>query len=173
MPGGSIDLTLGQKTANYKEPSNEVRETYLQKISKFEFNYEKQRTAEWENVEKDLVAAATPIATRSVMARIRKENSFVIGDGKNFVTINLDPLGKKTNVLAGVTPIFDNVTTITMPTELLRRLSTRAKGYKGFTPMHWNQADVGSHLTWKRIGDYDLSSHSLLNFLGYRKSTPI
>ena len=166
MPGGSIDLTLEQKSPNYTEPSTEVRDNYLKEISKFEFNYEKKRSTDWDNVEKDLVVAATPIATRSVLAKIQKENSFVIGDGINFVTINLDPAGKKTGVLAGAVPIFESVTTITMPTELLKLLSTRAKGYKGFTPMHWNQADVGSHFTWRRIGDYELASHSLLNFFG-------
>jgi len=166
MPGGSIDLTLEQKTPNYTEPSMEVKENYLQKISKFEFNYEKKRSTDWENVENDLVAAATPIATRSALAKIQKENSFVIGDGINFVTINLDPAGKKTSVLTGAAPIFKSVTTITMPTELLKLLSTRAKGYRGFTPMHWNQADVGSHFTWRRIGEYELASHSLLNFFG-------
>ncbi len=165
-PGGSIDLTSGLKSASYVEPSKEVKEMYLKKISKFEFNYEKKRLSVWENAERDLIAAAKPVASRSEMAKIQKANSFVIGDGTNFVTINLDPEAKRTNVLPGNAPIFENVTTITMPTELLRRLSTRAKGYKGFTPMHWNQADVGSHFTWKRHGEYDLASHSLLNFFG-------
>jgi UDP-MurNAc hydroxylase len=165
-PGGNIDLTQGLQSASYVEPSEDVRRTYIQNISKIEFNYEKERSAAWDSVESDLIVAATPVATRSIMAKIQKENSFVIGDGENFVTINLDPQGKRTGVVSGNAPIFESVTTITMPTELLRRLSTRAKGYKGFTPMHWNQADVGSHFVWQRRGEYDLSSHSLLNFFG-------
>ena len=166
MPGGSIDLTLGIQSESYIEPSDTIRNAYMGEISKIQFNYERIRSKEWESAENDLVAAASPVATRSVLAKIQKENSFVIGDGINFVTINLDPAGEKTNVLAGNAPLFESVTTITMPTELLKRLSTRATGYKGFTPMHWNQADVGSHFTWKRIGEYDLASHSLLNFFG-------
>ena len=117
-------------------------------------------------MQNDLISAATPVATRSRLANISIENSFIIGDGENFVTINLDPNDIQTNVMPGVAPIFENVTTITMPTELLKRLTTRVRGYKGFTPMHWNQADVGSHFTWKRHGSYDLASHSLLNFFG-------
>jgi UDP-MurNAc hydroxylase len=166
VPGGFIDLTHGLQSASYIEPSQEIKNSYLEKISKVEFNYEKGHIFAWDSVKTDLIVAASPIATRSAKAKIGKENSFVIGDGSNFVTINLDPKGIKTNVVLGNAPIFESVTTITMPTELLRRLSTRVKGYKGFTPMHWNQADVGSHFTWQRQGDYDLASHSLLNFFG-------
>ncbi len=165
-PGGCIDLTGGLQSTSYVEPSKEVKDMYLKQIAKFEFSYEKKRLSVWENIESDLIAAATPVALRSSLSKIQKANSFVIGDGTNFVTINLDPESTRTNVLFGKAPIFESVTTITMPTELLRRLSTRAKGYKGFTPMHWNQADVGSHFTWERSGDYDLASHSLLNFFG-------
>lgn len=166
MPGGTIDLTKETQSERYVEPSEEIRLEYLERISRVKFSYEKDHTQSWENVETNLLTAAMPVANRSSLAKIQIENSFVIGDGENFVTINLDPTGRKTFVSPGNSPIFQNVTTITMPTELLRRLSTRATGYKGFTPMHWNQADVGSHFTWKRTGNYDLPSHSLLNFFG-------
>ena len=166
MPGGTIDLTKETQSERYAEPAEEIRERYLERISKVKFNYEKVHANSWDTMETDLLVAAKPVANRSTLAKIGSENSFVIGDGENFVTINLDPTGEKTNVSAGNSPIFENVTTITMPSELLRRLSTRASGYKGFTPMHWNQADVGSHFTWKRTGNYDLPSHSLLNFFG-------
>jgi UDP-MurNAc hydroxylase len=166
IPGGNIDLTQEVQSESYVEPSKEIKEAYLEEISKFRFSYEKEHLSSWDSVESDLILAATPVATRSEMSKIQIANSFVIGDGINFVTINLDPEKKRTNVVPGNAPKFESVTTITMPTELLRRLSTRAKGYKGFTPMHWNQADVGSHFTWQRRGDYDLASHSLLNFFG-------
>ena len=90
----------------------------------------------------------------------------MIGDGKNFVTINLNPDFTKCSVDFGNQPKSDDVTEITMPEMLLKQLSTRRADFKGFTPMHWNQADVGSHFEWKRNGRYDLKSHSLLNFFG-------
>ena len=94
------------------------------------------------------------------------QNSFAIGDGENLVTINIDPNQRYTSVEAGNCPRFETVTEISMPTELLRRLSIRKRDYKGFTTLHWNQADVGLHFLWRRKGEFELASHSLLNFYG-------
>lgn len=166
IPGGTINLSQSWQSESYLEPEEKIKEQYIEKISKVLFTYEKQDSSTWVNAQNDLMSAAYPVATRSKLAKISLENSFIIGDGENFVTINLDPSNIQTNVMPGLAPLFENVTTITMPTELLKRLSTRVSGYKGFTPMHWNQADVGSHFTWKRHGRYDLASHALLNFFG-------
>lgn len=166
QPGGSIDLNENWKDEDYLEPSEETRNHYIEEIKKAIFPYERSRRLPWSGAAEQLVIAATPVANRSRLARIGIENSFVIGDGTNFVTIDIDPQHTRTKVTPGVNPAFDNVTTITMPTELLQSLSTRRTGYKGFTPMHWNQADVGSHFVWRRKGIYDLASHSLLNFFG-------
>ena len=166
IPGGAIDLSEGMQSASYVEPDEEIKKQYVEKISNVKFPYEKRDSKEWTNVQNDLLAAAMPVVSRSVFAKIAIENSFIIGDGENFVTINLDPENKRSNVMTGSAALFQNVTTITMPTELLKSLSSRARGYKGFTPMHWNQADVGSHFIWKRRGEYDFTSHSLLNFFG-------
>jgi len=166
IPGGSIDLLNGWQSENYVEPKEAIKKNYLEKISKAKFSYSTEDSKGWINIQNDLITAATPVATRSMLAKITIRNSFVIGDGENFVTINLDPENKLTNVLLGKSPAFENVTTITMPNKLLKQLSTRARGFKGFTPMHWNQADVGSHFTWNRRGEYDVASHALLNFFG-------
>ncbi len=165
-PGGSIDLLKNVQSEIYVEPEEIIRKNYLEKISKAKFSYSEEDSETWTNIQSDLITAATPVATRSALAKISIKNSFVIGDGENFVTINLDPGREYTNVVLGVAPRFENCTTIIMPTKLLKQLSTRVSGYKGFTPMHWNQADVGSHFTRKRSGVYDYASHALLNFYG-------
>jgi ribosomal protein L15E len=103
---------------------------------------------------------------KSYRSRITHENSFVIGDGMHFVTINLDPTHENSSVEVLSQPKFKNITQISMPTSLLRNLTKRKKNYRGFTPMHWNQADIGSHFLWKREGIFDLNSHMLLNFFG-------
>ncbi len=166
QPGGSIDLTESWQDNPYREPSEEVRNRYIEQIEKAIFPYERRSPDRWKEAGEQLINAATPVIKRSRLAGIAIENSFVIGDGTDFVTINLDPHGRNTNAKLGVNPAFKNVTTITMPTNLLRSLSTRKAGYQGFTPMHWNQADVGSHFIWRREGLYDFASHSLLNFFG-------
>ncbi len=166
MPGGEINLSTGFKSTDYQEPSGDVYQAYMVKISKISFAYEDVVAKSWSDISNDLINAAQSVVERSFRARIAIPNSFVIGDGTDWVTINLDPNHVDTSAEFGVKPRFENVTTITVPHELLRRLSTRKKDYKGFTPMHWNQADVGSHFIWDRVGEFDLASHSLLNFYG-------
>jgi UDP-MurNAc hydroxylase len=166
MPAGEFDLSSGLKGPDYRELPIEVSMSYIERISKTSFSYEKAAAKPWHNIPFDLINAAQTVVERSHRARIAFENSFVIGDGTHWVTINLDPNRVGTSVEFGSKPKFMNVTTITMPHELLRRLSTRKSDYKGFTPMHWNQADVGSHFIWHRTGEFDLVSHGLLNFYG-------
>jgi len=139
---------------------------YLAKISKTKFVYERTGEISWPNFEEDLLRSARQIVTRSKSAQILLKNSFVIGDGEKWVTINLDPDHLETSAAIGYQPQFENFTEIKMDCDLLRRLSTRKTNYKGFTTLHWNQADVGSHYVWKRTGEFDLASHSLLNFYG-------
>lgn len=165
-PGESIDLLKGVQGKSYVEPEGEIKQNYTEKISRAKFSYAREDSKAWINIHSDLITAAKPVLARSALAKIAIKNSFVIGDGKNFVTINLDPAKHQSSVELGSTPRFENVTTIIMPTKLLKQLSTRVHGFKGFTPMHWNQADVGSHFTWNRHGVYDAASHALLNFYG-------
>jgi UDP-MurNAc hydroxylase len=165
-PGGYIDLSEKSKSADYTEPDSATTAEYLSEISKIKFMYEDLDHAAWDDFENDLLKSAKPVAERSRYAKISVKNSFVIGDGTKWVTINLDPNNSETSVEIGNKPRFKDVTEISMPGELLRRLSTRRADYKGFTTLHWNQADVGSHFVWKRSGKFDLASHSLLNFYG-------
>jgi len=165
-PFGEINLTHQTKSSDYCEPSGEIKELYYKKIADFTYPYDGTTRGLWESASEDLIRAAAPVLERSDQANIGFKNSFVIGDGKNFVTINLDPGREHSSIASGSNPAFENVTRITMPENLLRKLSGRTVGYKGFTPMHWNQADVGSHFVWERVGEYDLSSHALLNFFG-------
>jgi hypothetical protein len=166
VPFGEFDLSNNLKSQDYVEPNSVELSNYLAKISEEKFPYEIDSIKDWKNPHLDLIRAAQPILQRSAFTRIEFSNSFVIGDGENWITINLDQNHARSNIEIGRSPKFENVTEIQIPRELLRRLSTRKKEFKGFTPMHWNQADVGSHLIWKRTGHFDLASHGLLNFYG-------
>jgi UDP-MurNAc hydroxylase len=165
-PFGEFDLSNNLKSQDYVEPNLEELTSYLSRISQEKFPYELDSLKNWENPELDLMRAAQPILERSAFTRIEFSNSFVIGDGENWITINLDQTHAHNSIELGKNSKFENITEILIPRELLRRLSTRKEGYKGFTPMHWNQADVGSHFSWKRTGEFDLASHGLLNFFG-------
>ncbi len=166
VPFGEFDMSNNSKSQDYVEPDAEELSSYLSRISKEKFPYETDSLRNWENPQLDLIRAAQPILARNSFTRIEFSNSFVIGDGENWVTINLDRSHTNSSVDVGKSPKFENVTEILIPRELLRRLSNRKEGFKGFTPMHWNQADVGSHFNWTRTGEFDLASHGLLNFYG-------
>ena len=166
MPHGEIDLTSGVKTAAYVEPNTDVLKSYLSRISEMKFSYEKKDYDSWQSVELDLLASAKKVVDKAKSLNIPFANSFVIGDGKNFVTINLDSNWANSSALLGSHPTYETVTEITIPRNLLKSLATRKEGYRGFTSMHWNQADVGSHFRWKRKGEFDFTSHMLLNFFG-------
>jgi hypothetical protein len=166
MPGGEIDLTNDTKTQDYMEPSLDKTQEYYSLISKVKFPYEKIKNTQWVDPVGDLVFAAEKVLKKSKNAKILIKNSFIIGDQEHKITINLDPKNLESSVEYYGKPKFENVTEISMPTELLRNLTLKKKNYSGFTTMHWNQADVGSHFVWKRKGTFDLSSHMLLNFFG-------
>lgn len=165
-PNGYIDLSANDRSSDYIEPDSKLMAEYLLDISKIKFPYEDLDEPNWDSFQEDLLKSATTVAERSKSASISFKNSFVIGDGNRWVTINLDPNHLETSVEIGKKPKFENVTEILMPSRLLFWLSTRKAHYKGFTTLHWNQADGGSHFIWKRSGEYDLASHSLLNFYG-------
>ena len=63
--------------------------------------------------------------------------------------------------------IFGNVTTISTDLRLLKRLILRKPNYQGFTQYHFNQAEIGSHFAWSRIGEYPKETR----FLNYMQST--
>jgi UDP-MurNAc hydroxylase len=166
MPGGEINLSPFSKSADYVEPSNIESAEYLKKISQTTFSYEKKSEATWDSSAEDLNRSALKVVEKSKGTKLPYSNSFVIGDGENTVTINLDKFGLESNVRAGEQPAYETVTTILVPPGLLRNLSSRRANYKGFTSMHWNQADVGSHFIWQRRGNFEPISHSFLNYFG-------
>lgn len=56
---------------------------------------------------------------------------------------------------------FENHTVIELDQRLLKRLVLRRSGYVGFTQYHFNQAEIGSHLAWRRRGPYNSETRFL------------
>jgi UDP-MurNAc hydroxylase len=163
-PSGSIDLGSGEKSPDYVEPTTTTRDKYLELISTATFSYESADLAEYDAIPiAELFEAAERIANRVRATSVDHGCSFVIGNGEASVTLNMD---RDCDVVPGVSPRTENVTTITMPSGLLHQLTRRRRGYKGFTSVHWNQADVGSHFVWRRAGEYSQPAHAMLNFFG-------
>lgn len=57
-----------------------------------------------------------------------------------------------------------NYSQISLDLRLLDGCLRRKSGYEGFTSMHWNQAHIGSHLSFNQ-SSYNSAAHYLLNFL--------
>jgi UDP-MurNAc hydroxylase len=60
----------------------------------------------------------------------------------------------------------ESVTTLNMPLSLFYHLFREKHKTGGFTNMHWNQADGGSHFIWRRTGSFNAKANYLLNYIG-------
>lgn len=165
-PFTSFDVNTGLVECPWVEPpEGEVRE-YVERISRISYPYEKARV-DWDSASSDLRDALENVAQeyqRRTMLnvsypahRLSIETSIVSG--------YLDTDGQLTEVHVGaLDEMRDQETRISGHPNLLKGLIQRAEGYRGFTPMHFNQAEIGSHFEWRRNGDYNEVVHCL-NFL--------
>ena len=163
-PEGKFNLSTLEKDSDYVEPDSGVYDEYMSKISQATFPYQNSKSKTLDP--QKLIDAALPMIEKSLEYHWNLQNSFVINDGEHFLTINLGATRKDTFAESGNKPLFETVTTISMHPDLLHSLTSKRKDYKGFTTMHWNQADVGSHFRWQRVGNFNLNAHMLLNFFG-------
>ena len=122
IPGGNFDLSKGSKSSDFVEPTFEILEEYLSKISKEKFPYEDLGKITWENFENDMEVSALKITNKGRFTKIKCDNSFVIGDGEKWVTINLDSGHTETSVEVGISPKFENVTQIQRNPDAVRSL---------------------------------------------------
>lgn len=165
-PFTSFDVGSGAHEHPWIEPDQDETNKYIKKISKVTFPYEKA-PMHWETAERDLADALESVAQeyrRRVQGglyfapyRVSIETSVVSGF--------LDTDGVNTWVHTGsLDEMLPDETRISCHPNLLKGLIVRAQGYEGFTPMHFNQAEIGSHFEWRRNGDYN-PVIACLNFL--------
>ena len=155
-PFGEFNLCTEEIDFTFIEPSSSQKLEYLEKISKELFPYEKKEEI-WDDFENNMKKAAERVVqifnndpySNGTLA----DSSYILSDNENnSITINF--IGSNSSVITGNNPHSENVTTIQTDSRLWRRLITRRTGYHGFTQYHFNQAEIGSHLKWKRIGSF-------------------
>jgi hypothetical protein len=164
-PFAFFDLDTGTASQEWNEPSTELVNMYKAKISKSLFPYQ-LKDEEWKNAQRDILGALHAVADE-YKSRIEKGSksafhSYVIKTTLASATLNL--LGESVNVSAGRQIENTSYTELEFDPRLLKRLILRKPNYLGFTQFHFNQAEIGSHIKWSRVGDYDDSS-ALLNFM--------
>ena len=147
---------------SYSEPNNETMSTYLEQKNT-QYTYE-LRDLEKVNIEKlfeNIEIASLKLAKMygslqkfNYSIRIKAINSdfnWSLDFGKEL------KYGKSQNLQSDHSEIL-------LDLRLLDGCLRRKSGYEGFTSMHWNQAHIGSHLTFNQTA-YNGPAHYLLNFL--------
>ena len=165
-PFSEFDLDGGIASKTWVEPSNEEVESYLKKLSTKKFPYEKAQTT-WEEADQELEEALHNVAKEYLRRRAagRVYNPHRVSLYTSTVSGFVDFEDDQTQVFIGeLPPMIGNETRLTCNPSLLRGLIRRSEGYSGFTPMHFNQAELGSHFEWRRKGDYN-DVIECLNFL--------
>jgi UDP-MurNAc hydroxylase len=163
MPFEEFNLTLETFGGMWMEPSSEVLSSYLNRISKISFPYQR-KIEDWPDGSDQFMGALKQV-----------EHNFDVflkngGKGSNSsITIKAEEIqgtlnfGEK-NVSISESNMYENHTVIEMDQRLLKRIVIRKSGYSGFTPFHFNQAEIGSHMIWRRQGPYPTETQ-FLNYM--------
>jgi hypothetical protein len=159
------NLTVNKtKWDSYTENEKNDFNSYLDRIGQVSYPYEGP-AEDWPNALNQM---------RSSLEKVREEFTAMVGLGilgsESSITISTEiasmsiNFSKSESSITSNGPIFEKHTEISCDSRLLRRLIIRKSGYKGFTPYHFNQAEIGSHFTWRRSGPYP-NETQLLNFM--------
>jgi UDP-MurNAc hydroxylase len=167
-PFSRFDLDSESLGKEWVEPNAEVINSYLKEISSYIFPYQRKKEI-WENgqqfLENALARVEVEYLKRLALGRAEEMYSVTLKTENFGKTINFD--GANVSFTDTNNPIYEANTKLEMDERLLKRLILRAEGYSGFTQYHFNQAEIGSHISWSRSGDYN-SVTELLNFMQTR-----
>lgn len=180
QPFKEVRLRDGELGTEWVEPSDDVLFDYLARIERSRYPYERENES-WRDARDELSGAFKRVARRyedGVHAGLKMDPfsieivadpalAIVGASGSDLAgyALTLDFGADRLGGGVDCEPRSESLTRISVDPRLLRRLLTRSRGYHGFTQMHWNQAEIGSHLRWQRWGAYDPTAHSFLNFL--------
>jgi UDP-MurNAc hydroxylase len=164
-PFGYFDLDAGLSSQVWSEPSPDELHSYIDDIKTIKYPYELENE-NWPEGKEMLIAA---------LENVEREFLLRVGNGtkgsNSTLTILAGSLKQNINfytdycdITSGDAGVLENRTIIEFDPRLLRRIITRRKNYKGFTQFHFNQAEIGSHLIWRRTGNYPWET-ALLNFM--------
>jgi len=163
-PFSEFDLKTANTFTPWYEPTQIDFDSYIAQISQVAYPYEGSQE-DWPNGLDQM---------QSSLERVTEEFAALVDSGvegsESSITISTESASMSINFSrteATITkngPIFEKHTEISCDSRLLRRLIIRKPGYTGFTPYHFNQAEIGSHFRWSRTGQYP-NETQLLNFM--------
>jgi hypothetical protein len=163
MPFTTFDLTTGESEAGWVEPSDDQISHYISTLEQELFPYQR-REESWENSDELIESALTSVGTEYLARRALRVEDYRISVVAADVEKTIQFHSNRFTIQDGNYIDMFNTTSLTFDPRLLKRIISRAEGYKGFTQYHFNQAEIGSHIQWSRNGEYN-SIVSLLNFM--------
>lgn len=147
---------------SYLEPDNEILFNYLDD-KKGPYVYE-QRPIEkvnLKNLSNNIKSASLKLADRyRNMEKFNYSVQIRTLDSEFFWNLEF---GKELK-FGQFNSLMSDYSKISLDLRLLDGCVRRKSGYEGFTSMHWNQAHIGSHLSFNQ-SNYNAAAHYLLNFL--------
>jgi UDP-MurNAc hydroxylase len=164
-PFSRFDLDSESLGKEWVEPTAESVNSYLNEISSYIFPYQRKKEV-WENgqqlLESALVRVEVEYLKRLALGRAEEMYSVTLKTENFGKTINFN--GANVSFTDANNPIYESNTKLDIDERLLKRLILRAEGYSGFTQYHFNQAEIGSHISWSRSGSHNRVT-GLLNFM--------
>jgi hypothetical protein len=153
---------VSEMGTEYSEPSNETKLEYLEaKNLKYPYEMRSLEKVDDRDLLKNLEYASQKLA--NVYSSMKKIDYTILIQASNSDLVwNLhfaDELRVSQNKTTS-----DEYSKITLDLRLLDGCVRRKSNFQGFTSMHWNQAHIGSHLTFNQTS-YNSTAHYLLNFL--------
>ena len=156
-PFSSFDVTTGVVEKAWEEPPADGVGAYISRISGHLFPYEKT-PVKWPHADSELRDALEGVAAeyRRRLSVGEPATTHRISVKTSEVSGYVDFLGEDTIVETGTLgEMVDSETRLTCHPNLLKGLIQRAESFSGFTPMHFNQAEIGSHFEWRRTGEFN------------------
>jgi len=141
--GQSINLITSKLSKNYQLLKTSEKNNYMKKISKIKYEYELDKKPELNKLKEDINIAKERLVDRIKKLGIKVNSSIFINLGK-----------EKIEVLKGKRNLKLECE---LDLKLLRRILDRKS--------HWNNAEVGAHVAFKRIPNKaDMDAHTCMSF---------
>ena len=141
--GHSVNIISSKLSKNYQSLKTSKKRSYIRKISKVRYQYELDKKPELNKLKEDIDLAKRRLVDRIRKLGIKVNSSIFINLGKEKIEVLK---GKKNLKLE-----------CELDLKLLRRILNRKS--------HWNNAEVGAHVAFKRIPNKaDMDAHTCMSF---------
>jgi len=147
----------------YSEPSDDIKSIYLnQKNNSYFYESRSIEAVDLDTLVRNLENSSVKL--KSMYEKVQKTRYFIrLQSQFDEIKWNLE-FGENLSFGPEIQQSDSDYCLIRLDLRLLDSCLRRRSGHANFTSVHWNQAHIGSHLSFKQ-SRYDSQAHYLLNFL--------